>query len=273
MDQSSRGEWLVLGRVIITGQLRAVTGLHIGGSAGALAIGNVDQPVVRNPLNGQPYLPGSSLRGKMRSLAEKSSPGPDGRPLPQNHPIGGVTIHVCQLQSDYDQCAVCQVFGVPGSLPGKPNFGGPTRLLVRDIALSGETVRWLDELQTDLPYTEVKWEAAIDRVTSAAVPRQQERVPAGSIFSPLELVYTVYRPEDLDRFGLVLRALQWVEDDYLGGQGSRGSGKVAFEKLRVTARKPMGASVAWSDDELDLADLFEKSRALEVWLRAQILAG
>src|SRR5262249_55101954 len=92
-------------------------------------------------------------------------------------------------------------------------------------------------VNTDLPYSEVKWEATIDRVTSAATPRQIERVPAGAIFTSLEMVYSIYEPHNLTHFRELLRALLLVEEDYLGGLGSRGSGKVRFGLTRIFARK------------------------------------
>jgi CRISPR-associated protein Csm3 len=112
-------------------------------------------------------------------------------------------------------------------------------LTARDVPLYRES---LQDAQTDLPFAEVKWEAAIDRVTSAATPRQLERVPAGAVFCARDgeagelLVFSFYEVDDVDRFGDVLTALQLVEDDYLGGQGSRGSGKVAFTDLEVICK-------------------------------------
>jgi CRISPR-associated protein Csm3 len=98
--------------------------------------------------------------------------------------------------------------------------------------------------QTDQPYTETKWEAVIDRVTSAAVPRQMERVPAGTLFNDARLVYSVYGTpghhsgfEDVAWFFDVLQMLLMVEDDYLGSSGSRGSGRIQFENLRLSVRR------------------------------------
>ena len=224
------------GRVILKGEIHVLTGLHIGGSPGALEIGGLDLPVIRDA-RGFPYIPGSSLKGKMRSLWEKWNNAP------QNWPIGkGVKIHVCEKADAYQQCEVCPIYGVPGQLEAS----APTRLTARDVPLDPAS---LEGATTDLPYTEVKWEAAIDRVTSAATPRQIERVPAGAVFrqpkadgkeaGPIEfLVFSFYEPEDVDRFGDVLTALQLVEDDYLGGQGSRGSGKVAFRHLQLVCKGP-----------------------------------
>jgi CRISPR-associated protein Csm3 len=217
------------GRVFISTNIRAKTGLHIGGSGAGLEIGGLDKEVMRNPLDNRPYIPGSSLRGKMRSQSEKVLG------LKQNNRIGQVTIHTCKTKNDYEAdggCAVCHVFGVPAEL----DYSGPTRLVVRDSGLSDESAEELDRANTDLRYAELKTEVAIDRVTSAAVPRTLERVPAGAAFGPAELVYGIYDQADYARFKVVVDALQLVEDDYLGGSGSRGSGKVCFEEITIYAR-------------------------------------
>ncbi len=223
-----------IGRAFVTFSIRAVTGLHIGGRGGGLEIGGMDNPVIRDPLTNQPFIPGSSLKGKMRSLSEKQ------HALPSNWRIGDSKIHVCEKPSDYATCLVCRVFGTPG----EKAFSTPTRLLVRDVQLTEESASKLDSLSLDRPYTEVKTEVAIDRVTSAAHPRPLERVPAGAVFGPGEMVYTVYTSDDgscnphqdVDLLGVVFEAMQLLEHDYLGGSGSRGSGKVAFEKIQITVR-------------------------------------
>lgn len=214
------------GRVFIECKIEAETGLHIGGAESSLSIGGVDNVVIRDPLSNQPYIPGSSLKGKMRSQMEKFQ----GRP--QNQRIGQVTIHTCKSAEEYADCAVCHIYG----LPGERDFSTSTRLVVRDVQLTEESVKTLSDAKTDLPLSEVKWEAAIDRVTSAAVPRQMERVPAGAVFGPAEMVYSVYEAADVGRFEQVVEGMQLLEDDYLGGSGSRGSGKVAFRDIRVYAR-------------------------------------
>jgi len=160
------------GRVFITGEIHALTGLHIGGGAEGVSIGGIDNIVVRDTLTQVPYIPGSSLKGKMRSLSEKLAN------LPQNQSIGsGVRIHTCENKEEYQNCHVCHIYG----LPGERDFSTPTRLIVRDVRL--DIQQFPPNAKTDFPYTEIKWEAAIDRITSAAVPRQMERVPAGSEFA------------------------------------------------------------------------------------------
>jgi CRISPR-associated protein Csm3 len=212
------------GRILLEGEIEALTGLHIGGSPGALAIGGVDLPVIRNAVDQRPYIPGSSLKGKMRSLWEKANGAK------QNRGIGkGVTIHACDTKAEYSQCPVCQIFGTLG----QNEAAFPTRIVVRDVPLAEESLK---DVRTDMPFTEVKWEAAIDRVTSAATPRQIERVPAGACFRQMQIVFNIYEAGDFARFLDVLTALQLVEDDYLGGQGSRGSGRVAFQHLTLTCK-------------------------------------
>jgi CRISPR-associated protein Csm3 len=213
------------GRILFSASIHAVTGLHIGGSGGALEIGGVDNPVIRDPLTNRPYIPGSSLRGKMRSQLEKSLG------LPQNQRIGrDVKIHVAQNQAEFDKSPVCQVFGVPG----ETGIDTPTLLIVRDVQLDEESARSLDSVRPG--YTEMKTEVAIDRVTSAASPRNIERVPAGAVFKPAEMVFSIYRETDIDRLQYIVDGLQLVEDDYLGGAGSRGSGRVRFEDITLSVR-------------------------------------
>ncbi len=232
------------GRVFLSFNLEAKTGLHIGGSDEGISIGGVDKTVIRNPLTNHPYIPGSSLRGKIRSLVEKYTGAA------QNNRIGrDVKIHSCganakkdeeieQATKDYKACPVCQIFGVPG----ERTFSSPTRLIVRDVHLNKASVKELEALRTDLPFTEVKTEVAIDRVTSAASPRQMERVPAGAVFGRAEMVYSIYEGDgfdpaaDLKHFKTVITGLQLLEDDYLGGLGSRGSGRVALQKIEVKVK-------------------------------------
>ena len=227
MDQTIQ----LKGRVFITFNIEAVTGLHIGGSDTGIEIGGVDKTVIRDPMTNRPYIPGSSLRGKMRSLTEKYLG------LPQNQRVGQSYIHSCQDRASYQTCPVCQIYGVPG----ERDFATPTRLVVRDVMMSDKSADELNspKVHTDLPYTEVKTEVSIDRVTSAANPRQMERVPAGTVFGTGEMVYSIYEGAGCDAQADVFRlkdlflGMQLLEDDYLGGLGSRGSGKVRFLNIKV----------------------------------------
>jgi CRISPR-associated protein Csm3 len=287
------------GRIILTGQIKALTGLHIGGSPGALAIGGVDLPVIRNPVNQHPYIPGSSLKGKMRSLWEKA------KGVKQNYPVRqtkegvksekDVWIHACTTANAYKECPVCQIYGTLG----QSDAAFPTRIVVRDVNLDPKS---LNDAKTDLPYSEVKWEAAIDRVTSAATPRQIERVPAEAIFNDMQIVFNLYylnatadddeeeednedqrdsQKDDCDRFLDVLAALQLVEDDYLGGHGSRGSGRVRFRNLAVTCRSTKHYTKEFrfepdtpvqGEDGVTLSTLIADRKKLQQWIRESIPA-
>jgi CRISPR-associated protein Csm3 len=252
--------------VIITAEIETVTGLHIGGNSAGLEIGGLDKAVIRNPRNGQPYIPGSSLRGKMRSQTEKVLG------LPQNNPIGQATIHVCRIEDDYKKnggCPVCHVFGVPAEI----GYSGPTRLVVRDVALTEASVKELDKINSELRFSELKTEVAIDRVTSAAVPRTMERVPAGAVFGPAELVFGIYEKADYGRLKTVIQALQLVEDDYLGGAGSRGSGKVKFNGIKVTARRRDDYSTSTEFGTFaSVQELANKFGELKSWLATNVPA-
>ena len=226
------------GRIILNGTIEAKTGLHIGGKSGELDIGGIDNPIIRNAFNRQPYIPGSSLRGKMRGLLDRHY----GKDL--NKKVGrDVRIHESKTVEEYKKCPISQVFGVAptGQLRDKTM---PTRLIVRDTFLTGESLAVLNKADIDTDFTEIKTEVAIDRITSAATPRQQERVPAGAKFGPVQIIHSLYTlhgsehdnklEDELAYFDTVLKGMELLEDDYLGGSGSRGSGQIAFENLTMT---------------------------------------
>ena len=86
-----------------------------------------------------------------------------------------------------------------------------------------------DFSKTDLPYTESKTEVAINRVTSKATPRTFERVPAGAKFK-LNMVLNIFEGEnETDLKATLEQAINLLQDDYLGGHGSRGYGQVEIE--------------------------------------------
>lgn len=263
----------LLGRLFVGFEIHTLSGLSIGGSDVGVEIGGVDRTVIRDPLSNRPYIPGSSLRGKMRSLTEKH----DG--ATQNQRIGQATIHTCKYAAAYRLCRICQVYGVPG----ERDFSTPTRLLVRDVPLSEASAKRLEEAQTDFPYTQVKTEVAIDRVTSVASPRQIERVPAGVVFAPAELVYSVYSGadgacdpvQDIENMRLLLLGLSLLEDDYLGGLGSRGSGRVRVEGITVSLKAsatygPVPEALI-EEPLADLARLEEAFPALQAMVRERLL--
>ena len=226
------------GKIFLQGTIKALTGLHIGGNSGELDIGGIDNPIIRNAFNRQPYIPGSSLRGKIRCLLDRHFENSLEKRVGRD-----VRVHECESPVDYNRCPVCQIFGVAPirQLRGKTI---PTRLIVRDSFLTPESLETLDKADTDTDFTEIKTEVAIDRITSAATSRQQERVPAGAIFGPVQIVHSLYTlrgsdhdnqlQDELTYFDTVLKGMELLEDDYLGGSGSRGSGQIAFENLKMT---------------------------------------
>lgn len=190
-------------KIIYTGTIELLTGLHIGGTNAALNIGGPDKFVVRNPITNVPYIPGSSLKGKMRALVEIANGETNGG-KPTNNP----------------NSKAGALFGISGDSDNSK----PSRLIVRDAEMDLSNAEMFDN--TDLPYTESKTEVAIDRVTSKANPRTFERVPAGAKFK-LNMVLNIFEGENEKELkGTLEQAIKLLEDDYLGGHGSRGYGQV-----------------------------------------------
>src|SRR5436853_1662824 len=229
----------LIGKLILSGDLHCQTGLHIGAGKGSLEIGGADNPVVKDAF-GLPYIPGSSLRGKLRSLLEQSS----GMAVPaelvylSRRKGQEVRIH----QSDRPDDEICLLFGRnPGRLERVQGEtldtaqATPARLAVFDAPLDPESITPAMRENLDDELTEVKSENAIDRITSQANPRTLERVPAGARFQT-RFVMDVLCDEDAPLFMRVLEGLRLLEDDTLGGGGSRGSGRVRFANLKLTWR-------------------------------------
>lgn len=210
-------------KIIIQGEIEALTGLLIGGSNTAMGIGGPDKTVIRNPFNNQPYIPGSSLKGKTRSLMELSY----GYIMDVN--MGKVK----HGPSDDINHITALLFGTANSK--RIERQRPSRILFSDGKLiNGDEFRD----QTDLPYTESKTEVVIDRITAAAMPRTFERVPAGAKFE-LRIVLNIFEHDNFPETELLthtFKGLLLLQDDYLGGSGSRGSGRVKFKITKVEER-------------------------------------
>jgi CRISPR-associated protein Csm3 len=220
---------LIQSKIFIRGNLYALTGLHIGGNSVGMAIGGADAVVVRNPLTSEPYVPGSSLRGKMRSLLERVR----GQEGVNENPEGGYSVGKNGALAGKDASTwLGKLFGVAAE-----DAKEPTRLIVRDAPLTRASSDALKKApNTDMPMTEVKTEVWIDRITSAANPRQIERVPAGAEFR-FELVLTLLEGDDKKHFlDLVFEGLRLVEADALGGKGTRGYGRVKFRVDELVER-------------------------------------
>ncbi len=192
-------------KIIYTGNITLKTGLHIGGTNAALNIGGPDKFVVRNPINNIPYIPGSSLKGKMRALIEiANGETTNGKPTNNPHHKAGA------------------LFGISAD----NNGGVPSRLIVRDAELDINACNFDN---CDLPYSESKTEVNIDRITAKANPRIFERVPAGAKFK-LNMVLNIFEGEDEEKLKATLDdAIKLLHDDYLGGNGSRGYGQVEID--------------------------------------------
>lgn len=209
--------------IILKGKIECVTGLHIGGSKEKLEIGGVDSPVIRNPQNRLPYIPGSSLKGKLRSVLEYAM---------------GVVGKNAKNPGDVSRDEkIVRLFGIGADEKEGPlNEVGPTRLIVRDSYPDEESVSRWKEMDSELLYTEYKSENTLDRLTSAANPRFIERVVPGSMFN-FEVIYGVYRmrPEDEQEkeqieedLSNLIEGLRLLEHSTLGKSGSRGYGKIRF---------------------------------------------
>ncbi len=317
----------LLGKFTLTSHLDVKTGLHIGGGGENLDIGGLDKPVIRDPLTQYPYLPGSSIKGKLRSILERLSNKPLNRfggsgtyRYESDDLVDGYT-EIDNLDIPYQGAKTCQISRLFGSTGGskfwiksdlakqegfdeankkdtpkkeiegvehiqiKRGRNAPARLIVRDCHLLPESAEQLKRVDTGLYMTEWKFENGIDRVTAAANPRQLERVPAGSKFH-FELVYTVENPEqaiaDLQNIAIALAIL---EDDALGGHGSRGYGKIKFEKLnlfyrdlsqyqQVTSNTIRSASLQPIQDEVkDTANFLDTFGTLCKTIEQRLLAG
>ena len=185
--------------------MTVLTGLHIGGSKESVEIGGIDSPVIKMATKcGQPYIPGSSLKGKMRCLLEQ---------------VKGATSVGANKE-------VNNLFGF-----AKDNL--PSKIIVRDAYLTPESVKVLEECSSlDMPFTENKFENTIHRTKGVAEhPRQIERVPAGAKFN-VELILNVWDDNNNEKelMDLLEQGFSLIENDYLGGSGSRGYGQVKFSR-------------------------------------------
>lgn len=201
-------------KVKIQTSITLLTGLHIGGSSENVEIGGIDNPVIKLATkNNEPYIPGSSLKGKMRCLLEQ-------------------TAGACDVGGD-DK--VNNLFGIiADKAPDKKDH--PSKLIVRDAMLTDDSKKaLLASANLDMPYTESKWENVIDRVRGVAEhPRQTERVPAGAQFNA-EFVINIWDDDkEEDLLALFEKGIRLLENDYLGGSGSRGYGQIKFGEYMKT---------------------------------------
>lgn len=199
----------MLTKIQITGNILVETGMHIGGSTAFAAIGAVDSPVIKDSRTNLPIIPGSSLKGKMRSLLAK-----------EMNPT-----FVDKPDNDCEELA--RLFGT-----AKKGKVTPSRLLFSDMSLANEEDLRKAGLQS---LTEVKFENSINRATAVANPRQIERVVRGSIFK-MDIIYNVESKNEDDiipDMKTLAEGLKLLQYDYLGGNGSRGYGKIVFQNVKA----------------------------------------
>jgi CRISPR-associated protein Csm3 len=234
---------------MITGQIEVLTGLHIGAGKDAVEIGGVDNPVVKNPYTGEPFIPGSSLKGKLRCMMEWAT----GR-VDQNGKIwdGGGENDPVKLSHD----PILRIFGTTN----KNWDAGPTRLVVRDSFLNPE---WREKIvERGLPFTEEKFENSIDRIKGKARDggiRKTERVPGGAIFD-MQMVYRVFDMDDdgkkdMENLEELYAIIKLLEQDALGGSGSRGYGRVKFKNMKTN-----NEDIQDKFESIDLTKLSRQSR-------------
>lgn len=192
-------------KIQITGEIQLVTGMHIGGSSAFAAIGAVDSPIIKDVRTKLPMIPGSSLKGKMRTLLAKE----------YNENLA--------KKPDDDAPCLTRLFGC-----AKKDHVKRSRLLISDMIMCNDHVLREQGLQS---ITEIKFENTINRITAVAMPRQIERAIRGSVFN-LDIIYEAEEESEIVAdMEILARGFRLLQYDYLGGSGSRGYGKIRFENL------------------------------------------
>ena len=210
----------------ISGTLELLSGLHIGTGNSEMHIGGTDSSVMKNPVTNQPYIPGSSIKGKMRSLMEWKTG------VVKEKPISFADYNLLEGDKKNQAANILRLFGgAPQTEKEEEAIRsiGIGRLSFWDLNLSPE---WVTEVKDkNLLPTEVKMENSINRITGTAdSPRSIERVPAGAKFD-FRLSIRVHDQENL--IDPILTGLRLLELTGLGGSGSRGYGKIKFLDLKL----------------------------------------
>lgn len=221
-------------KIFINGTIEVLSGLHIGGTDNVLEIGGVSNPIIRikRGKKNRPYIPGSSLKGKMRSLIE--------------HFRGDYSKANGELMSaQEEQYPTARIFGTAAGdgNDDENTFNRPSRIIIRDA--------YLEDDENALDPTEVKTENNVSRITAKATPRSFERVLPGSKFE-FEFILSIFTSDFDDKednkrqdsfendaqrmLGYMFVGMNFLEEDFLGGSGTRGSGAIKFNVKSIAQR-------------------------------------
>lgn len=214
----------LVSKLIIKTQVKVITGIHIGDSSDSIEIGGVDNPIVRRTIDNIPYIPGSSIKGKMRSLLEQIAGATEVGGGMKKELDNGKKIDYKFDEKPKEIREIINLFGYA-------NDNKPSKIIVRDAKMSDITIESLSNNENmDMPYSEIKYENSINRIKGTAEsPRQMERVPADSVFD-VEFIINVWDDDKggEELFNLLKKGIKALELDYLGGSGTRGYGQVEF---------------------------------------------
>ncbi len=197
----------LISKIKVTAKMTLMSGLHIGDSSENIEIGGIDKTIIRRRKDNIPYIPGSSMKGKIRSLLEQIAGASEVGRIPE----------------------INNVFGFAAN-------NQSSKVIFRDSYLDVESKSLLESSEfTDMPYSEIKMENSIERITGKATnPRKIERIPAGVSFD-VEIIINVWDSEEDGKKSLDMlkKGIHALENDYLGGSGSRGYGQVKFSELKT----------------------------------------
>ena len=241
----------------IKGKIKVLTGLHIGAGNDEIRIGGIDNPVVKNPLTNEPYIPGSSLKGKIRTLLEwRLGTIIDNSPTKVNKKDGNNDTWIDNLKDEHK--VIAKIFGNGTTIKNEKIAKeiGPTRVSFYDCFLTDEFGKKLKDLNI---LTESKTEIVIDRFSGTVKQgglRQMERVPAGVEFD-FNLTYMIFNEEDEKNFEYLVLGIKLLELTSLGGNGSRGYGKIEFFDLEGIDEKFL------NDKKLSNLEIIEKEIGLK----------
>lgn len=195
----------IIKRIEYNCEILVVTGMHIGGNSDSYGIGGVDSPVIKNPLNNEPIIPGSSIKGKMRFLLE--------------------------ADNDVNDKLINDAFGAGKNSTNKDTLYF-TRVLFRDLSLKEESSKLLQSKLGEGIFTEVKAENSIDKEKGTAIsPRFIERVPQGTVFTGKVVLQLIDGDNEEELRALLQKGCELLNRSYLGGSGSRGYGQINIQLI------------------------------------------